>query len=153
AILPKPSPAKTSAAPNPHRRPNAHRFPAGSFFGGFRTPALYRVDRSRRAAIRNPSRTLPLDLGPANGRSRRISLVAGRPGEGPLTEPAAAAQPRRQEPPFMPHSRPSWQRNQAATPGGGGRSPRGIWATRSPVEPFWEPSRKRELQPIAVTEA
>jgi len=37
--------------------------------------------------VRNPSRTLPLDLGPANGRKRRISLVAGRPGESPLTEP------------------------------------------------------------------
>ena|SRR6516164_7157146 len=38
----------------------------------------------------------------ANGRLRRISLVAGRPGESPLTEPIAAAQPRRQEPLFMP---------------------------------------------------
>src|SRR6516164_3571385 len=35
---------------------------------------------------------------------RRISLVAGRPGEGPLTEPIAATQPRRQEPLFMPHT-------------------------------------------------
>ena len=26
--------------------PSVHRFPAGSFFGGFRTPALDRVDRS-----------------------------------------------------------------------------------------------------------
>src|SRR3974390_1811913 len=33
-------PAKAAAPPNPHRRPTAHRFPAGSFFGGFRTPAL-----------------------------------------------------------------------------------------------------------------
>jgi Beta-lactamase superfamily domain len=33
--------AKAAAAPNPHRRPNAHRFPARSFFGGFRTPAPY----------------------------------------------------------------------------------------------------------------
>jgi hypothetical protein len=52
-------------------------------------------------------RTLPLDFSPANGGSRRISLVAGRPGEGPLTEPIAATQPRRQEPLFMPHSCPS----------------------------------------------
>ena len=42
----------------------------------------------------------------ANGRLRRISLVAGRPGESPLTEPIAAAQPRRQEPLFMPLSSP-----------------------------------------------
>ena len=33
--------------------------------------------------------------------NRRISLVAGRPGEGPLTEPIVATQPRRQEPLFM----------------------------------------------------
>jgi len=60
AILRKPSPAKAPATPKPHRRPNhPHRFPAGSFFGGFRTPALYRVDRSRRAGIRNPSRKRP----------------------------------------------------------------------------------------------
>ena len=38
----------------------------------------------------------------ATARSRRISLVARRPGEGPLTEPTAATQPRRQEPLFMP---------------------------------------------------
>jgi hypothetical protein len=38
-----------------HRRSSAHRSPAGSFFGGFRTPVpLYRVERSRRAGIRNP---------------------------------------------------------------------------------------------------
>jgi len=30
----------------------------------------------------------------ATGRNRRISFVAGRPGEGPLTEPPAATQPR-----------------------------------------------------------
>jgi hypothetical protein len=43
---------------------------------------------------------------PTSVRNRRISLVAGRPGEGPLTEPIAAAQPRRQEPLFMPHYGP-----------------------------------------------
>ena len=40
AIPIKPSPGKLAAAPNPHRRPSLHRFSAGSFFGGFRTPAL-----------------------------------------------------------------------------------------------------------------
>jgi hypothetical protein len=39
-----------------NRRRRLHRFPAGSFFGGFRTSALYRVHRSRRAGIRNPTR-------------------------------------------------------------------------------------------------
>ena len=34
------SPAKAAAPSNPHRRPTAHRLPAGSFLGGFRTPAL-----------------------------------------------------------------------------------------------------------------
>src|SRR5215472_17394789 len=49
AILGKPFPAKAADTPNPHRRPNAHRFPAGSFFGGFRTPALYPGSTARDA--------------------------------------------------------------------------------------------------------
>ena len=58
-------------------------------------------------------RTTAIDLGQwlpggsADGRNRCISLVAKRSGEGPLTEPTAAAQPRRQEPLFMPLKRPS----------------------------------------------
>ena len=40
AIPTKSPPGKLAAAPNPHRRPTPHRFPAGSFFGGFRTPAI-----------------------------------------------------------------------------------------------------------------
>ena len=39
AILEKASPAKAAAPPNSHRRPSVYRFPAGSFFGGFPTPA------------------------------------------------------------------------------------------------------------------
>src|SRR5215813_5489413 len=35
----KPSPGNAAAEPNPHSRPTAHQLPAGSFFGGFRTPA------------------------------------------------------------------------------------------------------------------
>ena len=55
-ILGRPSLAKAAATQNPHR-PTAHRCPAGSFFGGFRTPApLTWVDRSRPAGIRNPLR-------------------------------------------------------------------------------------------------
>jgi hypothetical protein len=46
AILRKPSPGIAATAPNPHRRSSAHPFPGGSFFGGCRTPALYRVDHS-----------------------------------------------------------------------------------------------------------
>jgi Putative transposase/Transposase zinc-binding domain len=38
-ISAKPSSANAAARPNPHRRPTARRSPAGSFFGGFRTPA------------------------------------------------------------------------------------------------------------------
>src|SRR5262249_24840456 len=41
AILRKTSPAKAADPPNPHRQPTAHRLPAGSFFGGFPTPAHY----------------------------------------------------------------------------------------------------------------
>ena len=32
-------PGNAAATPNPHRRPSPRRFPAGSFFGGFWTPA------------------------------------------------------------------------------------------------------------------
>jgi hypothetical protein len=39
AILRKPSPGKLAAAPNPIDGQVLTRFPAGSFFGGFRTPA------------------------------------------------------------------------------------------------------------------
>jgi hypothetical protein len=46
AIFTKPSAGNPAAATNPHRRSSVHRFPAGSFFRGFRTPALYRIDRS-----------------------------------------------------------------------------------------------------------
>ena len=57
AIFAKPSLTTADPAPNPHRPPSAHRLPAGAFIGGFPTPApLPRVDRSRRAGIRNPSR-------------------------------------------------------------------------------------------------
>src|SRR6516162_11020969 len=37
-ILGRPSLAKAAATQSPHR-PTAHRYPAGSFFGGFPTPA------------------------------------------------------------------------------------------------------------------
>ena len=40
AIAAKPSTGTAAQTSNPHSRPGAHRLPAGSFFGGFRTPAL-----------------------------------------------------------------------------------------------------------------
>ena len=46
-------------------------------------------------------RTYRLRGGGANDGFRRISLVAGRPGQGPVTEPIAASQPGQEEPPFM----------------------------------------------------
>jgi hypothetical protein len=55
AIPRKPSPGKLAAAPNPHRRPSPHRFPAGSFFGGFRTPVPFTGSTASRPA----SETLP----------------------------------------------------------------------------------------------
>src|SRR4051812_7619795 len=51
---PSPAPAETAARSNPHRRQTAHQRPAGSFLGGFRTPALTTADRPSRAGIRNP---------------------------------------------------------------------------------------------------
>jgi hypothetical protein len=43
-------------------------------FAGFRTPALYRVHRSRRAGIRNPTRE-PTFTGPAPNRCSRPKLT------------------------------------------------------------------------------
>src|SRR6516164_7075929 len=54
--------------------------------------------------LRLLGRTLPLDLGPANGRNRRTSPIAARPGEGPLTEPTPAVRPRLRERVFMPEA-------------------------------------------------
>ena len=78
AILGKPSLAKAAATPNPHRRPSSHCFPAGSFFGGFRTPALYRVDRSRRGRHPKPFSRADLAAIAADrrGSTPQRSLVA-----------------------------------------------------------------------------
>src|SRR5216684_297319 len=64
-LTPSTAAATTQAAtqPNPHRRQPAQPAPAGSFLGGFRTPAAAPVDRSRPAGIRNPTPT-GLILGP-----------------------------------------------------------------------------------------
>src|SRR5262249_26352623 len=63
AIFAKLSTTTAAQTSNRHNRPGAHRLPAGSFIGGFRTPApLARVDRSRWAGIRNPNRMRSLAI-------------------------------------------------------------------------------------------
>jgi hypothetical protein len=47
--------------------------------------------------------------------NRRIAPIGARSGEGPLTEPTAAAQDWRQEPRFMPQTRPFDLSSAAAT--------------------------------------
>ena len=61
---------------------------------------------TRRLNAERPVSTHPrsLTVVPANGGNRRVSPVAGRPGEGLLTEPTAATQPWRRLPLFMPHT-------------------------------------------------
>jgi hypothetical protein len=54
----------------------------------------------------------------ASVRNRRISPIAVRSGEGPLTEPTAAAQVREREPLFMPHTRRSQSRSGSGQQGG-----------------------------------
>src|SRR5215472_6715161 len=76
AILGKPFPAKAADTPNPHRRPNAHRFPAGSFFGGFRTPALYPGSTARDAPA---SETLHASRPPNRVPSVRYSPLGDNP--------------------------------------------------------------------------
>ena len=71
-------PRKAAAPLNPDRRPTAHRFPAGSFFGGFRTPALYPVDRSPGPASETLHDAGPLlDDGP-EARSRAVCGLSRR---------------------------------------------------------------------------
>jgi hypothetical protein len=48
----------------------------------------------------------PTDRRDANGRNRRVSLVATRSGEGLLTEPVAGTRLRSRELALMPHTGP-----------------------------------------------
>src|SRR4029077_13299561 len=68
AIWPKSFHGKVAAPPNLHRRAGPHRFPAGSFFGGFPTPAPY---TGSIAPAGPASQTLP-DSGPSP-RSKKAS--------------------------------------------------------------------------------
>jgi hypothetical protein len=56
AIFAKPSTATAAPTPNPHSRQALTAFPRVRSSEAFRRRPLYRVDRSRRAGIRNPSR-------------------------------------------------------------------------------------------------
>ena len=62
-ISAKPSTATAAQTSNPHSRPAAHRLPAGSFFGGFRTPALGSAarfnDRPASETLHGSCRSLP----------------------------------------------------------------------------------------------
>src|SRR6516162_5527344 len=56
------SPAQAAASSNPHSRQPPTRRPAGSFLGGFRTPALRaRANSYDRAGIRNPTPFPPFE--------------------------------------------------------------------------------------------
>ena len=82
AILTKPSAGNAAAATNPHRRSSVYRFPAGSFFRGFRTPALYRIDRSCSGRHPKPFRIPDLRREPLG---RQACADAGRSAAGGLT--------------------------------------------------------------------
>ena len=58
-------------------------------------------------AVDGRFRVLPLDLGAANGRNRRIHPVPARSGGGRLTERTPAVPPGRRERVKVPQSRPS----------------------------------------------
>jgi hypothetical protein len=97
----KPSLANAAATPNPHRPPNDHRFPAGSFLRRLSDAGpLYWIDRSRRAGIRNPSRFSPLvgrrSVGPSRrqadtsmGRRHAYGLAKNNPEPVSLRDPTA----------------------------------------------------------------
>src|ERR1700724_3364786 len=63
AIFAKPSTATAAPTPNPHSRQALTAFPRVRSSEAFRRRPLYRVDRSRRAGIRNPSRFRTLGRG------------------------------------------------------------------------------------------
>jgi hypothetical protein len=64
------------------------------------------------------SRRDPFATGQPNGSFRRIFLLAAHPGEGPLTEPTAGAQPWPRERVLMPHKRPYRRAREPAELGG-----------------------------------
>src|SRR5262249_49880804 len=71
ATLRKQLPRQPTAASNPHRLTGSHRCPAGSFFGGFPTPAsLTRVDAHAGPA----SETLHVSGRSATSRTPKLSL-------------------------------------------------------------------------------
>jgi hypothetical protein len=74
-ISAKPSTATAAQTSNPHSRPGAHRLPAGSFFGGFRTPAL---GSAARFNDRPASETLH-ESGPSQLRARMTRLRRFQP--------------------------------------------------------------------------
>jgi hypothetical protein len=76
AIFTKPSAGNPAAATNPHRQSSVHRFPAGSFFRGFRTPALYRIDRSCSGRHPKPFRLGEVRQMSAIGTSQPIGFMS-----------------------------------------------------------------------------
>src|SRR6516225_3800077 len=72
AIFGKPSPAKAAASSNPHRGQALTAFPRVRSSKAFRRRPLYRVDRPRRAGIRNPYRK----RGSSNERNRQVRPIA-----------------------------------------------------------------------------
>jgi hypothetical protein len=75
AIFAKPSTATAVPTPNPHSRQALTAFPRVRSSEAFRRRPLYRVDRSRRAGIRNPSR----EPSSEPGTKRQIFINNKRP--------------------------------------------------------------------------
>ena len=65
---------KAAAPPDPYRRASAHLLSACSFFGGFRTPALY---QGRPLAVRSTARRVSVSPGAVSARAP--SRETGRP--------------------------------------------------------------------------
>ena len=82
--------------------------------------------------------------GTTNGRNRRVSPVAVRPGEGPLTEPTAGTQPCRWQPLFMPPLRSLPKASRRFSVRGGLRPPTASACTEELR------SRRRRLATIAT---
>src|SRR5258707_2431717 len=77
----------------------------------------------RAAATVRKGSNLPFRGKGGKVRNRRVSPVAPRPGEGPLTEPTAGAQPWPRERVLMPQNRRSRRASGSAESGGQGTFP------------------------------
>ena len=99
------APPSRVRTPPPHIAPVNQNRAKGQHIGHKIARQSVRAERCRQSGCIRELGLRVGPCGPANGRKRRVSPVAPRPRDGPLTEPTADAQPWRRERVLMPLSR------------------------------------------------